>query len=73
MAVMIPGLQIEVMYKETTVTLPGTTYTATYSAGFGDAISVPRRCMVGSKREGARARVDCVDKAEAPGTVGRGF
>ena len=28
---------------------------------------------MGSKREGARARVDCVDKAEAPGTVGRGF
>jgi hypothetical protein len=30
MAVMIPGLQIEVMHKEITVTLPGTSYTATY-------------------------------------------
>ena len=30
MAVIIPGLQIEVMHKEITVTLPGTSYTATY-------------------------------------------
>jgi hypothetical protein len=27
---MIPGLQIEIMHKEITVTLPGTNYTATY-------------------------------------------